>query len=178
MKRRLAFCAFLAMFLVIPALAQRVPPPPAREKDNKESKVLPALVAKAQFVMVMSQREADFGQRPDVFDLKAVNDVENAVHKWGRYKLVYRKEDADLIFSVRRAGASLGPAGAPRPSPGGGLGMDYASEGDYLAVYNAHTGTSGAKLWSKAQKDGLATPKMPLLQAFQDDVEKSATKTP
>jgi len=163
--------------MVAPARAQRLPPLPPAQKDDKPA--LSALVVKAQFVMVVSQREADFGKQRDIYDLKVVNDVESAIHKWGRYKLVYRKEDADLIISVRRAGASLGPAsgGAPRRTPNG-IGTEYASEGDDLAVYNGRTGTGGATLWRKGQKDGLAMPKMPLLRLFLEEVDAAAAKMP
>lgn len=170
MKRPLAFLGFLACTLAIPAAAQRVPPPPRKEKENKGT--LPALVVKAQFVMVVSQREADFNQERDVLDVKAVMDVENAIMKWGRYRIVTRKEDADLIFSVRRIGDAVASTSRTIRRP------EIAVDGDHLAVFNAHTGTDGPALWRKSMKDGLASPKMPLLRALQEEIDAAAAKIP
>lgn len=161
--------ALLCCCVYLPSYGQRLPPPPAPSSSQKvEKSNVPMMVVKAQFVMVMSQREVEGNQRPDFEDVQTVQDVENAIHKWGRYKLVYRKEDADLVISVRRVSTLLGRMGA------GGT----VSSGDYLAVHNARPNISSSTLWRQAQRGGLATPRMPLVKSFQDDVEAAAAKIP
>ncbi len=146
---------------------------------------IPELLVKAQFVMVTSQREEDTGQQRDVEGVQAVADVETALRKWGRYKLVYRKEDADLIVSVRRAasailrmGGSFGGDSRGDRRVGTTVGGEAATPGDHLAVYDAHIGTNAPALWRKAQKNGLARPDMPLVKLLQEEVEGASGKTP
>jgi hypothetical protein len=171
MKRLLARHGLLILVAALPTFAQRVPLPPSDRRPDKQDKVkLPDLVLKAQFVVVLPQRTAELGQQPDPLDYQTVADVEAAVHKWGRYRLVMRVEDADLIFSVRRTGGIAMTGGVPR-------GDASSSTGDYLAVFNARfysSGGPGPAFWRATQRDGLARGKMSLLKALQEDIETSA----
>lgn len=176
MNRYLARFGLFILFAILPADAQRLPPNPPPQKDKAEKSRLPEIIVRAQFVMVVSQREADFSQRPDVIDLKAVGDVEAALSRWGRYKLVYIKQSADLIISVRRAENVVVQLG--RGAPTGRTPAEYSSEGDHLAVHDAHSGTSSPALWRKALKNGLSGRDMPLLKIFREEVEAAAAKTP
>lgn len=167
MKRHAIGLALSGLMAILPAQAQKKP-------------ALSQVIVKAQFVMVMAQREMDFSQRPTSDDMCAVARVEEALLKWDRYKLVSRKEDADLVIAVRREGPTMGciaggVGGSGRPP----LGVDVSSSGgDYMAVHMARPNISPASLWRRTQKDGLAMPKLPLFKAFHDEVEEAALKTP
>jgi len=174
--KRTGLVLALLFCTAMPALAQRLPPLPPPQKEGKST--FPTVILRAQFVKVVSQREADLNQEPDLYDYKAVTDLEAALRKWGRYKVVYGKEEADLIFSVRRVSTVPGLGGGPPRRTSTGIATEIASDGDQLAVYNGHTGAGGAALWRKGQKDGLAPPKMPLLKLFQEEVDAAAAKQP
>ena len=170
-----AISAVLLFSLAVAASsAQRLPPPPPADKAQKTEKAkVHDLVLRAQFVVVMAQREAEMGQQRDAIEYRAIADVEAAVSRWGRYKVVMNRADADLIFSVRRAEA-VPFSGRPR--------IESGSSGDYLAVFDARgpAGSPGSPYWRATQKDGLARGRMSLLKALQDDIEAtaSARKTP
>lgn len=164
MKCKTMALAALLVCGLVPAQGQRRTehrPLPAEETGRK----LPELVLRAQYVMVVAQREAEMGSRPDVEDYRVVADTEAAIRKWGRYKLVFQKEFADLIISVRRSPAVSRAGGGPGS-------REAAPQGDILTVFNARTGgVDSPPLWRKAQAGGLAVPNMPLLKMFREEVE-------
>ncbi len=181
MKYRSLLAMALLALVAIPAPSQRINlPPPEKKPEKKEKARISEFILRAQFVYVMAQREAELGQRPEAFDYQTVVDVEAALRKWDRFKLVMSPQDADLIFSVRRAGGVLGSVvGGPRAETS-------SSGGDYLAVFDARlarvssAGASlGSPLWRATQKDGLAKPRMSLLKALEEEMAGApAAKTP
>jgi hypothetical protein len=153
--------------------------------NAQKKPVIPEVITKARYVMVLAQREAEIGQQRDFEDERVIGEAESALAKWGRYKVVYRKDEADLIITVRRAATVTGRIGGGVGGTGNGqrrggtvIGAEGAApSGDYVAVFNARSGPSGSPLWRKVQKDGLAAPKMPLLKLLEEEVE-AAAKTP
>lgn len=183
MKRVLAGIVFLA-FAVAPAFAQRTPgPPPARKTPEKEdNKVIAQRLLRARYVMVMAQREADTGRSPDIEDLRTIADVESALRKWNRYMVVYDRQAAELIISVRRQGyveKRTGGIGGG-PTRGGTTPTIEMTNpnADYLAVYDAMVGTQSSPLWRKSMKDGLSRPDFPLLKNFKEEMDEAAKKNP
>lgn len=171
MKHKAIALAALLVCVLVAVQAQRRTEQRPLPGENSERK-MPELVLRAQYVMVVAQREAEMGSRPDAEDLRVVADTEAAIRKWGRYQLVFQKEAADLILSVRRSSTMAQIGGGPGS-------RDTAPQGDSLGVFNARIGGTGSSpLWRKGQKDGLARPNMPLLKMFREEVEAAAIKNP
>lgn len=150
-------------------------------KDNG----LPKLVVHAKYVLVTTY----FGDNPASArippeDRQAVSEVEDAVRKWGRYTLVYERENADLILLVRKgrlAGAQEGVGvhlgtGPLTPSVGSITAADAGDPRDTLAVYRADQGLDSSPVWRGIETDGLKAPDMKLVSEFKDKVEAAAKK--
>ena len=162
----------------------------AAVSQAKEKAAMPALITNATYVFVTTY-DGDL-LNPDLIpqDRQAANDVLKAIEKWGRYKLVYKLQQADLILVVR-TGRTLEIKGGLQKSttvgPGGGhsgsaqsFGAEAGDPRDILAVYAGSEGVQGIKssppLWRDRAVDGLKAPEMPLLKEFQSKVEASKTK--
>jgi hypothetical protein len=154
--------------------------------EAKDKSQLPKLVVTARFVLVTTyfgDQPASSRIMPD--DLQAVGDVQDSIKKWGRYTVVYRREDADLILLVRKgrvAEALTGvhiPLGtdAPNPSIGTSVNADAGDPQDMIAIYQATRGIDSPPLWRARQMDGLKAPKMRLVQDLRTQVE-AAEKVP
>ena len=172
--------ALTVVFLVVVAIA--LPWLHAQSKSR-----LPQLVVKARYLMVTTPQGTEPSPTVPPEDLRAVADVQAALQKWGRYTLVYKAEQADLIIAVRR-----GRLGSVTPTievgrssdkseekTGYGLGAEAGSPYDLFAVYNARTGgLDSPALWRAMEKKGLDPPDLPLFKKFQKEVEQAAAKTP
>jgi hypothetical protein len=88
--------------LVILALA------PLTLAKNKKKQVLPGYVLKAQTVMVVIHPLAGEPLTNPTINRTAQDNVEKALMKWGRFRLVTDTHDADLVVAVRK-----GHAGGP-----------------------------------------------------------------
>jgi hypothetical protein len=153
-------------------------------KDKSKSK-FPAQIVVAQYVQVTTY----FGDDPvdlriTVEDRRAIADVEAAIRKWGRYHLVYRPEDAELIIVVRKGrlaevGGGIGVHGDSRyPNPVVGS-MTRAEVGDpidTLSVYDPDRGSDSSPLWRGRLQDGLDPPEMELVKELREKVEAAAKK--
>lgn len=76
---------------------------------NKKKVVLPDYVLRAETVQVVIDPNAGEPVRDPFANRKARENVEAALTKWGRFRLVLEGQSADLIFVVRKGHAS-GPA--------------------------------------------------------------------
>jgi hypothetical protein len=157
------------LLLVAPAL---------RAKEQPIS----AVVNNATYVMVTSYSGDRFS--PDILpdDRQAIADVQQAIEKWGRYKLVYKPGEADLILVVRtgraaevRGGVQVGSSTGPRGS-GQSIGAEAGDPQDTLSVYMASQGIDGTPLWRSRAEKGLAPPEMRLVKEFRSKVEAAAKK--
>lgn len=86
----------------------------AGAKDKKKA-VLPAEILKAQTVLVVINPEAGEPLTDPTANRRAQEDVEKALMKWGRFRLVMESQTADLVLAVRK-----GTGRAVRPTIGGG----------------------------------------------------------
>jgi len=101
-----------------------------KDKDKDKNKVpLPADVLNAQTVLVAIQPGAGEPLANPDANRRAQEDVEKALMKWGRFRIVMEAQSADLVFAIRRGtGKAVTPtvSGGPvdnRPvilQPGGG----------------------------------------------------------
>ena len=110
---------------------------------------MPQLAVHARFVYVTSYDGPPWSGNVLPQDRQAIVDVQDSIMKWGKYILVYRPEEADLILIVQRRGSE-----------------------DVLAVYD-NKPFNGTPLWRGMQQGGLDTKEMTLMTKFQRAVEKA-----
>jgi len=90
--------SFLVLLLLIPQANAR----------NKKKQVLSEYVLRAQTVAVVIRPEAGEPLTSPNANRTAQNNVENAITKWGRFKVITNAEAADLIIAIR-TGHANGP---------------------------------------------------------------------
>ncbi|HYX67959.1 MAG TPA: hypothetical protein VE825_02410 [Terriglobales bacterium] len=115
----------------------------------QEPRVMPQLVVQARFVYVTSYDGPPWSGDLLPQDRQAIVDVQDSLMKWGKYILVYRPEEADLILIVQKRGNE-----------------------DVLAVYD-NKPFNGNPLWRGMQQGGLDAKEMGLMTRFQRGVEKA-----
>jgi hypothetical protein len=79
---------------------------PLVEAKNKKKQVLPDYVLKAETVLVMIYPDAGEPVNNPTANRTAQENVEKALTKWGRFRLVMDAQTADLIVAVRTGHAS------------------------------------------------------------------------
>src|SRR4051812_31435470 len=87
----------IAILLAVISLAL-----PCGAKDNKKDR-LPETVLRAQYVAVLADPDAGVSVTDAGGNRVARRDVEDAIEKWGRYKVTMDSSNADLIVVVRKA---------------------------------------------------------------------------
>ncbi len=151
----------------------------------KDPGTLPKQVVHARYVLVTTYFGENLANaRVSPEDRQAVVDVQEAIRKWGRYTLVYEKENADLILLVRKGRLAEAQEGAgihigstrPSPSVGSITNVDGGDPRDMLAVYNAAQGIDTSPIWRGVQSGGLSMPDLPLVKEFRAKVEATAKK--
>lgn len=90
--------AFLVLLLLLPQASAK----------HKKKQVLPDYVLRAQTVAVVIRPEAGEPLTSPTANRTAQNNVENAITKWGRFKVISNAQAADLIIAVR-TGHAYGP---------------------------------------------------------------------
>ena len=140
MKRAYWLLAILLLVSCTPALAQ-------------EPAVMPQLVLNARYVYVTTYDGPYWSANVIPEDRRAAGDVEEALRAWGKYMVVARPEEAELIFMVMA-----------RPSE------------DVLAVYQGRPIRSSIPLWRGMQKGGLDSKGLPLMAKFRKAVEAAENR--
>jgi len=130
----------MAIFLLLASTA-------ALSKPRSEQ-LMPRLVDNARFVYVTSYDGPSWSARLLPEDRQAISDVQDALIKWGKYKVVYEPGRADIILAVQRRGGE-----------------------DVLAVYQVR---SANPLWRGMADGGLDSLEMPLFTDFRNAVERAA----
>lgn len=180
--RRACFCFSLVLILASALQAKK------RDKDPTAS--FPRALLNARYVYVTSFTGGEFNLSTYPEDRAAIEMAQEALEKWGFYILVYKPDEADLIFNVRagreveaRAGVRVGSA-SPPPGPGGNTGiggMAGASVGpkdDYVEILmptlTERLDLSRAMiLWNRELHKGLG-PGAPLIQEFRKEADAVA----
>jgi hypothetical protein len=123
---------------------------------------------------------------------EALEEIRSRLESWGRYVVVDRSGQAELLLVVRSgrraaAGAGVGSGGGRGTGgvgvrgPGGtgaGLQPSYGGElsspDDMLSVYDTG-GAPSTPLWRLQGAGGLSG-EIPLFEAFREDVERAAAR--
>jgi len=79
---------------------------PQANARNKKKQVLPEYVLRAQTIAVVIRPEAGEPLTSPNANRTAQNNVENAITKWGRFRVIPNAEAADLIIAIRTGHAS------------------------------------------------------------------------
>jgi hypothetical protein len=159
---------------------------------------VPAVFSNARFVYVESPDGDLF--KPGVYpeDRSAIVDVQDALRDWNRYVLTTHREEAELIFVVRKGrlvngqiegGVQIGQTVPPGQMPGHGSGQsgsgnsvgtraEVGPEDDTLEVYMLNSdGKLMGPVWNRSQSDGLDAPQLPLFRQLKDAVERTYPAT-
>jgi hypothetical protein len=105
MERRLVLCP-VVLLLILNASAK-----------DKNKGILSAEVLRAQTVTVLIDPEAGEPLTDPSANRRAQEDVENALSKWGRFRIVLEARTADLVITVRKGT----PRGATPTIRGGAI---------------------------------------------------------
>ena len=172
-------------------------PGPAQSK--KKDPQIPALFRQARYVYVEAVDGDEFNPRLYPEDRQAIADVREALQAWHRYTVTIRREDADLIFVVRKgrlgaatvfAGTRIGsrpsvsqtpdqdpnrdPARYPNSGTDVGASGEVGSPDDLLFVEARNPdGWRGTRIWMQSRADGLNTPEIPLFKQIKEAVDKA-----
>ncbi len=132
--------------------------------DNKEQhQIIPKLVTNATWVYVTSYDGSEPNPRISPEDLQVIANVQDALKKWGKYKVVYTPQAAEIVILVHTSR----PQGA---SPG--------RWDDEMAIYDARTWRTSTWLWREMAIDGLQGDDPPLVQSFRRQVEAAESPKP
>lgn len=184
MKRALLLA--LTVTLVLPSFAQK-----------KKKSDLPMAVVAAQFVYITSFHGDAYSRETTMEERAAINRIEDAVRAWGKYKIVYRPEEANLMLVVKTSG--LGTArtgidvGTPPMDPthpgtrvdprsvGIGIGtiggVDVSSDSNdmlLVSISPQEPAMDAPIVWRRSAHHGLQGSKPALFEAFHDAVAEAA----
>jgi len=147
----------------------------------------PALLAEARYVALGYDHGAGFVSEIDVREdvlveeHEALQRIRSGLEQWGRYVVVVRPEQADLLIAIRKGrhasfggGVSVGgpSSGRPRGGPvgiGPLAGAEVSSPDDMIEVFER----SGSLVWRGMKLNGLAGAGPPLWESFQAELAKS-----
>jgi hypothetical protein len=166
---------------------------------------LPAVFQTAKYVYV--QAEDGDVLKPGLYpeDRQAIYDVENKIRDWNRYVITINRDEADLVFIVRKgrlaaAQGNVGVGNFPAPQPGqspipgpdarpvptqggiserAGVGTEVGPSDDLLRVFML-TGDKklSGPLWARELDGGLDAPMVRLVEQLKGAVEKAYPQTP
>jgi hypothetical protein len=149
----------------------------------------PALLAEARYVALGYDHGAGFVSETDVRaellveEREALQRIRAGLEDWGKYVVVVRPEQADLLIAIRK-GRSLSIGGGvsafgPQPGrPGGPVGIgplagaEVSSPDDMIEVFEK----SGSLVWRGMKTNGLSGAGPPLWESFQAEVAKAEKK--
>ncbi len=152
----------------------------------------PALLSEARYVALGYDRGQGFVSETDVRvevlteEREALQRIRAGLEQWGRYVVVVRPEQADLLIAIRKGravsfGGGIGVGGPPsgRPGPVGLAptgGAEVSSPEDMIEVFEK----TGSLVWRGMKANGLLGSGPPLWEAFRAAVAKAdgSTKRP
>ncbi len=116
-------------------------------------------------------------------DRDALAAVRDMVEDWGRYTIVDRPDQADVLIAVRSGrlgsisfGAPAGGRGAASEISGRSIGLEASSRDDMLSVYDSAGGRVGSLLWRAQQSRGLSDTAPSLFEKLRSDVDAAAKR--
>jgi len=144
--------AIAAFILLATTLALGAPKAP---KKNAAQNVpaFPGTLVNARYVYVTSYDGDQFDPKLLPEDREAINAVQDAMQKWGKFVVVYEPSKADIVLMV----------------------MSRPSE-DILALYDAHGWPGNQYLWRMMGRSGLQASETPLVTNLEKAFEKATTR--
>jgi hypothetical protein len=125
--------------------------PGADKEKDKDIPVFPGTLINARYVYITSYDGDQFSPAVLPQDRHAIAAVQEAVEKWGKWTVVYKPEEAEIVLMV----------------------MSRPSE-DVLAVYDAHGWPKNEYLWRVSGREGLQKNETPLVTQLRKAYEKAA----
>ena len=138
----------LGVTLVMLLLAASAMAGPAADKSIPP---FPGTLINARYVYVTSYDGDQFNAGVLPEDRHAIAAVQDAIEKWGKWTVVYKPEEADIVLMV----------------------MSRPSE-DVLAAYDAHGWPKNEYLWRVMGREGLQKNETPLFTQLRKAFEKVA----
>ncbi len=142
-----------AMFGAIVTLLLLMGTALARPAADKNAPPFPGTLVNARYVYVTSYDGDQFNPGVLPQDRRAISAVQDAVEKWGKWVVVYKPQEADVVLMV----------------------MSRPSE-DVLAVYDSHGWPANEFLWRVSAREGLQKNETPLFIQMRKAFEKAAAK--
>jgi hypothetical protein len=110
----------------------------------------PGTLTNATFIYVTSYDGDQFNPNLLTEDREAISAAQDAIQKWGKFTLVYKPEDAEIVLMVQS-----------RPTE------------DVLAVYDARGWPQNNYLWRVTAQGGLQKNETPLITELRSAFEKA-----
>lgn len=131
---------FLSLMLAVTASVAASPP-----KAPAKIPPFPGTLVNARYVYITSYDGDEFNPNLLPPDRQAIASVQNAIQSWGKFTIVYKPHEADIVLMV----------------------MSRPSE-DVLAVYDAHGWPENSQyLWRMMGRNGLQTGETPLVTSLE-----------
>jgi hypothetical protein len=153
------------------------------QSASKKQDAVPKFFFTAHYAYVQAVDGDRFDFRLVDEDRRAIADVENALRDWNRYMVTAKRQEAELVFAVRKGRTvetrgSVGTGGGSYPPNGGvrgGVGAGVGPTDDLLYVYTVQTdGSLQGPIWKQYLKDGLDAPDILLFKQLKDAVEAAS----
>jgi hypothetical protein len=161
--------------------------------QKKKKPEVPQAVVVAQFVYITSFNGGIYDSRTSYAERQALSATEEAVRSWGRYKVVYHPEEADIMLIVKpsgmantRIGVGTPPLGGiqiggrPDPRDPGGVGIgsggEASSSPDDTLLVSMRPNDEPAQasfVWRRSARNGLQGKKPALIDQLKKDVEEA-----
>src|SRR5713101_798447 len=123
-NKGISLAVLVAVMCVMAATFSMAAPKPPKAVAPPNVPPFPGTLVNARYVYVTSYDGDEFNSNLLPEDRNAINAVQDAMQKWGKFILVYRPQDADIVLMVQS-----------RPSE------------DVLAVYDGHGWPGNSYLW-------------------------------
>ena len=149
MKSKKSFSVMLTLLVLLASVAWGAPKP--AKTSPQDVPPFPGTLVNARFVYVTSYDGDQFNPNLSPEDRQAISTVQDAMQKWGKFILVYKPHEADIVLMV----------------------MSRPSE-DVLAVYDAHGWPGdGQYLWRMMGRNGLLASEAPLVTNLEKAFEQA-----
>lgn len=131
----------MTLVLTIAMAASLAVAAPETKKVSQNIPPFPGTLVNARFVYVTSYDGEQFDPNLLPEDRQAIAAVQDAIQKWGKFTVVYKVQEADIVLAV-----------TSRPTE------------DILALYDARSWQhNGQYLWRMTGRNGLQPSETPLL---------------